>query len=307
VRGIGRFGFDAASVYVMGVVQPGVVLCAGIAVAAVGVLVCGLFPDAIAGTAIGTLGVFIAVGPAVGILVGGVISDYAGYRSLFLTCAGLIWIPFFLLYPWRQRTYGRERGEERERLPWSVVREVMSVPGVPLLCACSVYIFFYQQALSLALAFYATDSLGLSLSVYGILRSLIQGGNMSGRYLGGRSSDRFGSSASLLSGFLISGLGFLLLPLSRSFWPLLVMGSIIYVGTGLINVSSQVGIMSMVRSRYRAHVIGLYRAVGDIGLFLGPLVVTSSLQNLGFLWSFMWLGTLPFLFAFLVFSTYPKK
>ncbi len=340
VRSVGRFGFDTASIYIMGLARPGVVLCSGIAVVAFGVLICGLFPFVTAvsgaylligagmaafhitlrqiifemggkgekGRAIGTLGVFIAVGPAVGILLGGVISDHAGYRNLFLTSAALIWIPFLLLYPQKdQKTYERESTKDNERLQWGVVREILSISGVPLFCACGLYLFFYQQALSLALAFYVTDSVGLSLSVYGLMRGLSQFGNMSGRYLGGRGSDRFGPGVCLLIGFLISSVGSFLLPWSRGFWPLLVVVSVIYLGSGLINVSSQVGIMSAVPSRLRGQAIGLYRAISDIGMFLGPLVVTASLEKLGFLWSFMWLGTLPLLFALCVFLIYQKK
>ena len=340
IRGVGRFGFDTASIYIIGLVRPRILLCSGIAVVAFGVLICGLFPFVTAvsgaylligagmaafhitlrqiifemgkkgkkGKAIGTLSMFIAVGPAVGILLGGVISDHAGYRNLFFTSAALIWIPFFLLYPQKdQKTYERESTKDKERLQWDIAREILSISGVSSLCVCSLYVFFYQQAISLALAFYAIDSVGLSLSVYGLMRGLSQFGNMSGRYLGGRGSDRFGSVAPLLTGFLISSAGFFLLPWSRGFWPLLVVASFIYFGAGLINVSSQVGIMSAVPSRLRGQAIGLYRAVGDIGVFLGPLVVTASLEKLGFLWSFMWLGTLPLLFALWVFLIYPKK
>ena len=117
IRAMGRFSFDVASIYIIGLVRPGVMLCSGIAVAALGVLICGLFPFAIAvdgaylligvgmaafhvplrqivfemskkggrGRAIGTLSVFIAIGSAVGIVLGGLISDLAGYRNLFFT------------------------------------------------------------------------------------------------------------------------------------------------------------------------------------------------------------------------------
>ena len=339
MRGVGRFGFDSVSIYLMGLFRPGVVLCSGIAVAALGVLICGLFPFATAvviayfligagmgafhvtvrhiifelgkkggkGKAIGTLSVCIAVGPAVGILLGGVISDFAGYQSLFFTSAALIWIPFFLLYPLRdQKTDPEESTKRKGRLQWGIAREILSVSGVPLFCVCSFYVFFYQQAISLAVAFYATDSVGLSLSIYGLMRGLSQFGNMSGRYLGGRGSDRFGSPFCLLTGFLIVGVGFYLLYWSRGFWPLLAVVSFTYIGAGLVNVSSQVGIMSRVPSRIRGQTIGLYRAVGDIGMLLGPLVVTASLDNLGFLWSFTWLGTIPFLFALWVLLNFPK-
>ena len=340
IRAVGRFGFDAASIYVMGLVRTGVVLRTGIAVAAFGVLICGIFPYASAvdgayfligvgmaafhltlrqivfemgkkgerGRAIGTLSVFIAIGPAVGIVLGGLISDHAGYRNLFFTCAAMLWIPFLLLYPLRDK--GRDRREDRkenERLQWGVLREIYSISGIPLLCACSLFILFYQQAFSLALTFYATDSVGLSLSAYGLLRGLSQGGNMGGRYLGGRGSDRFGPAVSIMAGFLISSLGLFLFPWSRGFWPLLAVGSVIYFGLGLINVSSQVAMMSMARSRLRGQAIGLYRAIGDVGMFLGPLVVTASLEKMGFLWSFMWLAILPLLFALWIFLMFPRR
>ncbi len=130
---------------------------------------------------------------------------------------------------------------------------------------------------------------------------------MIGRYLGGRGSDRFGPASSLVAGFLISSVGFFLFPWSSGFWSLLAVGLVIYLGLGLINVSSQVGIMSMVRSRMRGQAIGLYRSAGDVGMFLGPLAITASLEKMGFLWSFLWLGTLPLFFALWIFLMFPRR
>jgi MFS family permease len=330
VRGIGRFSFDASSIYVMGALRPQMVLSCGIALGALAMLECGIFPSAYPviaacffvgvglamlhislrqivfegarkgrrGHAIGLLSVFISTGPMLGIALGGFISEYFGYRSLFLTSGSLIlWLPFVLVYRTKSEVLATNDEDRSSTLRFQVVWEILRTPGAPLLCSCSFYSLFYQQARSLAVAFYATDFIGLSLASYGLMRSISQLGNMSGRYFGGSWTDRSGVANCLAVGFIVSSMGYAMVSWSTGFWSLMLVHTAIGIGAGMVNVGSQVAIMSIVPSPLRGQAIGLYRAVGDVGMLIGPVIITSSLESYGFTGSFAWMAVLPLLFA----------
>ncbi len=328
VRAIGRFTFDAAAIVVAGRhVPPQTILALGVTFTGMALLACALFPSAYPvtaafffvgagvawvqislrqivfegaesgrrGRALGILSLFLGSGPMIGITLGGVISEYVGYRGLFAAAAvGVLWLPLLLV-----RLSPHRKGPEQEPGPLRlrVVREILSTPGAGLFCVSSFFSLFYQPARSLALAFYATESLGLSLSSYGVMRGLSQLGNVNGRFFGGLWTDRSGVLACLASGYFISAAGYALVPWTGGFWSLLIVHTAIGAGAGMVNLASQVGILSLFPSRTRGQAIALQRAVGDVGLFLGPMVVAAGLDAFGFFPVFMGLTGPPLVFG----------
>jgi len=247
------------------------------------------------GRALGILSLFLASGPMVGIALGGFVSEHLGYRTLFAVGAGFVlWLPLLLvrLTPREKKPKGREGS-----LHGRVIREILCTPGAGLLCAASFFSLFYQPARALALAFYATDSLGLSLSSYGIMRGISQLGNVNGRFFGGLWTDRSGVGACLATGFFISAAGYALVPWTTDFWSLLVVHTAVGAGAGMVNLAGQVGILSLFPSAMRGQAMALHRAVGDVGLFLGPMVVTAGLDAFGFYPVFMGLAAPPLVFG----------
>ena len=328
VRAVGRFTFDTAAIIIAGRrVRPQTLLALGVTFTGMALLACGLFPSAYPvtaafffigagvawvqialrqivfegaesgrrGLALGILSLFLGSGPMVGIFFGGFISEYFGYRSLFAVAALVVlWLPLLLvrLSPPRRKSEGG-RGSLRPR----VVREILSTPGAGLFCASSFFSLFYQPARSLALAFYATESLGLSISSYGVLRGISQLGNINGRFFGGLWTDRSGVVACLASGYFISAAGYALVPWTGGFWSLLAVHMAIGAGAGMVNLAGQVGILSIFPSGTRGQAVALQRAVGDIGLFLGPMVVTAGLDAFGFFPVFMGMAAAALLFG----------
>ncbi len=327
IRAIGRFAFDAAAIVVAGRgIRPQMLLALGVAFTGLALLACALFPGAYPvttafffigagvawvqialrqivfeeaqvgrrGRALGILSLFLASGPMVGITLGGFISEHLGYRMLFALGAGtVLWLPLLLL-----RLNPRERKPEGQKsLHGRVIRDILRTPGAGLLCAASFFSLFYQPARALALAFYATESLGLSLSSYGVMRGISQLGNVNGRFFGGLWTDRSGVDACLAAGFFISAAGFVLVPWTTDFWSLLVVHTALGAGAGMVNLAGQVGILSLFPSAMRGQAMALHRAVGDVGLFLGPMVVTAGLDAVGFFPVFMSLAAAPLAFG----------
>lgn len=328
VRAVGRFTFDAAAMVAAGRgVLPQRMLVLGVSFTGMALMACALFPSAYPvamafffigagvawvqialrqivfegaetgrrGRAMGILSLFLGSGPIVGIYFGGLISEYLGYRSLFAVAAvSVLWLPFLLA----RLSPPPARPEERpDSLRLRVMREILSTPGAGLFCASAFFSLFYQPARSLALAFYATGPLKLSLSSYGLMRAVSQLGNVNGRFFGGLWTDRSGVVACMASGYVISAAGFVLVPWTNGFWSLLVVHTAIGAGAGMVNLASQVGILSIFPSSRRGQALALQRAVGDIGLFLGPLVVSAGLDAFGFYPVFMGLAAPPLVFG----------
>ena len=328
VRAIGRFTFDTAAIFVAGRgVPPQMVLALGCACTGLALLACGLFPGAYAvtasfffigagvawvqialrqivfegaqagrkGRALGVLSLFLASGPMVGIALGGFIAEYLGYPGMFaLGAAVVLWLPPLLV---RLTPRGQQTAERKGTLRARVVREILGTPGAGLLCAASFFSLFYQPARAVALAFYATESLGLSLSSYGVMRGIAQLGNVNGRFFGGLWTDRSGVGACMAAGFFISAAGYALVPWTNDFWSLLVVHTAVGAGAGMVNLASQVGILSLFPSAMRGQAMALHRTVGDVGLFLGPMVVTAGLDAFGFFPVFMSLSGPPLAFG----------
>lgn len=328
VRAVGRFTFDAAAMVIAGRhLAPQTMLALGVTFTGMALLTCGVFPGAYPvtgafffigagvawvqialrqivfegaetgrrGRAMGILSLFLGSGPMVGIFFGGLISEYFGYRYLFVAAAAaVLWLPLLLV---RLSPGRKETAEQGGALRLRVVREILSTPGASLFCVSSFFSLFYQPARSVALAFYATEALGLSVSSYGVMRSISQLGNVNGRFFGGLWTDRSGVMACLGSGYFISALGFALVPWTGGFWPLLIVHTAIGAGAGMVNLASQVGILSIFPAARRGQALALQRAVGDIGLFLGPIVVSVGLDAFGFLPVFMGLAAPPLVFG----------
>ena len=328
VRAVGRFTFDAAAMVIAGRrILPQTMLALGITFTGMALLVCGLFPSAYPvpaafffigagvawvqialrqivfeeaesgrrGRALGILSLFLGSGPMVGIFFGGLISEYFGYRYLFAAAAvAVLWLPLLVvrLSPPRKEPEGAGTS-----LRLKMIREILATPGARLFCASSFFSLFYQPARSVALAFYATEALRLSVGSYGIMRSISQLGNVNGRFFGGLWTDRSGVIACMASGYFISAVGFALVPWTGSFWSLLIVHTAIGAGAGMVNLAGQVGILSIFPSARRGQALALQRAVGDIGLFLGPIVVSAGLDAFGFLPVFMGLAVPPLVFG----------
>ena len=77
----------------------------------------------------------------------------------------VLWLPPLLM---RLSPRRKESGDEADSLRLRTILNILSTPGASLFCASSFFSLFYQPARSVALAFYATEALGLSVASYGV-------------------------------------------------------------------------------------------------------------------------------------------
>jgi DHA1 family bicyclomycin/chloramphenicol resistance-like MFS transporter len=195
------------------------VLLGGLAVFVIASVVCTLAPSIealIAGRVlqgyerdraaamIGYVTMGFAISPMIGPVVGGLLNDFVGWRSIFgfLTASGLIIaVVAFLFLP-----ETRDSAEAMSERP-TFLRSLAILSRLPafwayaLTCAFGTAVFF---AFLGGTPFVAIDMLGLTGTQYGLYFILVPGGFMLGNFLTGRFSQRIGIHALMVAGSVIT-------------------------------------------------------------------------------------------------------
>jgi DHA1 family multidrug resistance protein-like MFS transporter len=117
-------------------------------------------------------------------------------------------------------------------------------------------------------------AIGLALGITTVLRFVMS-------LVGGEVSDRYGRRAILVPGLIVIGIGILLFNAVtdvRGFWVAMIVLSLGRFGN---NVPATVLADHTASSRWNL-LMGLNRAVGDLGLIMGPVAAGLMVQSLGF-------------------------
>lgn len=119
------------------------------------------------------------------------------------------------------------------------------------------------------------DHIGLDAAAVGIIFGIAAGLDMTLFYPAGLVSDRYGRKfvAVPCLGFL--SLGFLLLPLTDSFWTIVPVALLLGFGNGLGSGIVMTLGADFAPVRGRAEFLGVWRLVGDLGTAGGPLVAAA--------------------------------
>lgn len=157
-----------------------------------------------AATMIGYVMMGFAIAPMVGPIIGGVLNDLVGWRSIFglLTTLGVAMgaVAFLFLPETRIPT---SAGTDRP----GFLRSFVTLAGLPafwayaLACAFGTAVFF---AFLGGTPFVAIDRLGMTGTEYGLYFALVPGGFMLGNFLTGRFSRRTGTVALVITGSVVT-------------------------------------------------------------------------------------------------------
>jgi MFS family permease len=127
------------------------------------------------------------------------------------------------------------------------------------------------------------DHIGLDAATVSIVFGVSSAMDMLLFYPAGLASDRWGRKYVAVPCLTIMATGMILLPLTRSLGPLIVVGIVIGFGNGLGS-----GIVMTLGADFtpavgRAEFLGVWRLIGDVGTAGGPLVVSAveSVASLG--------------------------
>ena len=246
--------------------------------------------------AVGHMNAAFSIGRIVSLLIGGFIAEGLGFNYAFLVAAVVGFTGFALSFAIVERP-----PEGTKKDPPKLSELLAVTKNRQLLCAATLatfsqYIFFATTFGFTPLIAYQMGASNIQLSWLGIVATvpgLLVSPNVSAV------AKRFGVSLTLAVGFVLTGLGSVLIAYSSSLELLFVlqfMGSI-----GNFTVFTLVMGLSIrdISAEHRATAMGFHQAVYGLGIFLGPAVMGWLVYGVGMGSSFVITGGLGLLAAVL--------
>jgi MFS family permease len=227
------------------------------------------------GRAIAIFGGINRMGSFVGPIVGGALGGWLGLRAPFFLYAALsltaLAFPIWFLKESSHRSPSRGGVRGHTGHLWKVVRENYRV----LFTAGSGQLFaqMIRSGRSIIVPLFAADILGLNVGQIGLIVGLSSAVDMSMFYPAGYVMDRFGRKWAYVPSFAIQALGMALIPLSSSFFTLLLATALIGFGNGLGSGTMMTLGADLAPHDSRGEFLGLWRLIGDGGGSGGPIVV----------------------------------
>jgi len=157
-----------------------------------------------AATMLGYVMMGFAIAPMVGPVIGGVLNDFVGWRSIFGLLATLgiaITLVAFLFMPETRVPASNETERPTFLRSLATLSRLPAFWAYALTCALGTAVFFSFLG---GTPFVAVDMLGMTGTEYGLYFILVPGGFMLGNFLTGRFSRRVGIFALVLVGSVIT-------------------------------------------------------------------------------------------------------
>jgi MFS transporter, DHA1 family, multidrug resistance protein len=212
------------------------------------------------------------IGSSLGPSVGGIVTAHWGPRAPFMVYAGLaslglLWV--FLQVP--------------ETQPPRALRSSRQTPQVArpfpyldfALIGLVTFAVFFTRAGGRAtiLPLFAYNQLGASATQVGALLSSLAIMNMIVLYPTAALSDRFGRKIAIVPSVLLMALAFVQMSRASSY-PGLLMGTVLLgIGSGVGGPAPAAYVADLGPPARMGTAMGLYRAIGDLGFFVGPLAM----------------------------------
>jgi len=159
--------------------------------------------------------------------------------------------------------------------PLAAVSEVLRLRWRVLASAGTAQLFgqMLRQTRQVAIPLYGADALGLSAAAIGQIISLSALVDMGLFWPAGWIMDRWGRKAAAVPSFLLLGLGMGLVPLTSTYWQLLLVGLLIGFANGLGSGTMMTLGADLAPPGRTGEFLGLWRLIGDGGQAVAPLAV----------------------------------
>ena len=154
-----------------------------------------------------------------------------------------------------------------------------------------ILLFSYQFSLK---------DIGIITAIYPIIWGL-------GQVYTGKMSDSFSKKMMLFIGMLLQALSIIFIPLSESFVFLILLTSILGVGTAFVYPTFFTTIASVTQPQQRAESIGVFRLWRDLGYVFGALISGILADTFGVKFAIVFVGVLTFLSAIVIQIRMPKN
>jgi DHA1 family multidrug resistance protein-like MFS transporter len=226
------------------------------------------------GKMMGTYSSVIFIGIASGPAVGGFVAAYFGIQAPFYVYALLTAIGIIATIPLHEPIL--ETDACTRSLRWNDLKTVFSNQSFILVNFSVFALFFLRSSVrSTLLPLYASINLGLGKGQIGLLMTVAMIATGLSSFPSGWFSDKVGRKTPIMACIFSSGFVVLLIPLQNSMEGLLMFMVIYGFATGLQG-SISAWPADVAPSDKMGTAMGVYRFIGDLGFFLGPITVTYA-------------------------------
>src|SRR3989337_1300644 len=245
------------------------------------------------GEYLGTFGISLFIGWAIGPILGGVIADVLGYKEAFLgmgilSFASLV-ITFFML------PESENIKKDGNSISYkSILKDrllVVSVRFLHLITISSIVTFVPIFALSINLSLSQIGTiLMLNILVMGLLQQPF-----------GKLADRANRINMLIIGGIIASAGLMGIPFSTNFLQLLFWNMVMAIGSALSFPTTNAIMTVKGRTTGMASVMAVFNFAMSAGMALGPLIAGVIYDEMGLSWVFVVLSVISTLGLLLVY------
>jgi MFS transporter, DHA1 family, multidrug resistance protein len=222
------------------------------------------------------------IGSSLGPSIGGIVTGQWGPRAPFLVYAGLAalclaWV--HLQVP--ETAPARAPFPERDMLE-SAPRPFPYVDFA--LVGLVTFAVFFTRAGGRAtiLPLFAYNQLGATATQVGVLLSALAIMNMIVLYPTGALTDRFGRKVAIVPSIWLMALAFILMSRATSYSGLLAGTVLLGIGSGVGGPAPAAYVADLGPPSRMGAAMGLYRAIGDLGFFAGPIAMGWVADSFGY-------------------------
>lgn len=166
------------------------------------------------------------------------------------------------------------------------IKEVLSDKRVAITSGVEGLQNMTMGALEAFLPIYAVKVVGLNEFQAGILWGVQIVTTILSKPIMGRTSDKYGRKTLITFGLLICAVSFGLIPVFKSFYPLLITAAFFGLGEALVTSSGAAFVADLCKEKHFGTAMGTFGTIFDIGHASGPILAGFLLAQFSYLHSF---------------------
>jgi MFS family permease len=224
------------------------------------------------GKVLSTYGGIGRIGVLLGPAAGGFIAAAVGVRASFAVSGAMAALALVLAVRYVQSSDMLGR-----KVPgrWGIVRSTIKTYARDLSAAGAAQTFgqMIRAGRLLIIPLYASKELGLGPAQIGLVMTASSVLDVAMFVPAGILMDRFGRKTASVPSFAVMAIGTAMIPLSSSFITLMIVGLVIGAVNGLGSGAMMTLGADLAPNGATGEFLGIWRLIGDLGSFLGPIVV----------------------------------
>lgn len=243
------------------------------------------------------LGLFISLqflGTTSGPILGGIVGQTYGLSGPFFVYAFLVLVSILVIYFMISKESVQRTGTRMDVASKQVIKSIRNYTLMSVNMGLLATSILRTGLVATIVPLFATRNLGLSPAALGVVLTLSAAFNFFSLLPAGSLSDRYGRRPFFFASLFLGGVVAMLIPLAHDLATFIAVMSALGLCLGL---SGSVGayVTDVARTADLGGAMGLFRTMGDLGSFVGPIILTLFLpQTSGSI------GVAPFLIAGLI-------